>query len=531
MNASGNKPEVGPPASTRVHKAALAILLGGLLAGCLSADPADAAIPADLVLLGGKVWTGEADRPWAEAVAVRAGTLVAVGSDAEASRFVGDGTRVVRLDGAFVMPGLRDDHAHVLQVAATLPADQVAAALRPTPFVESELDAEVRHEQDFAAQLAYHGSRSVDAALDEDGRNFGPLSLYEDCGNELVGEGAIPGPSEELIASFMAAEEELARQGLTTVVEAQLRNMTHVAALLEMQERGVSKVRWQLRVVPGCYPLLDRLGLTPDSPGDWVRLLGVKLYADGYLGGWIAALREPYSDRPGWTGVKTYDDDTFLFRSLEAKQRGLTVGTHAIGDESARQALDAYEAAGVTAQDRWTIEHAQVLDDALIARMADDGVIASIQFSFATTDQHFAADRLGPERLSGAYVWQTLAQEDVVLAGGSDYPIEVIDPFWGLQRVVTRQELDGSPPWFAEQSLTVEQALRSMTWGQAYASKEEADRGTLAVGKAADVVVLREDPLAMDPSTLASATVLLTVANGQVAFEGSVSYPPPVPWA
>jgi predicted amidohydrolase YtcJ len=206
------------------------------------------------------------------------------------------------------------------------------------------------------------------------------------------------------------------------------------------------------------------------------------------------------------------------------------VGTHAIGDESARQALDAYEAAGVTADDRWTIEHAQVLDEGLIARMADDGVIASIQFSFATTDQHFAASRLGPDRLQGAYVWQTLGERGVILAGGSDYPIEVVDPFWGLQRVVTRAELDGSPPWFPEQALTVEQALRSMTWGQAFASKEEADRGTLAVGKAGDLVVLREDPFSADPAHLAATTVLLTVVNGQVTFEGSANYPPPVPW-
>jgi predicted amidohydrolase YtcJ len=512
-----------------MHKAALAILLGGLLAGCLASDPGP--VPADLVLHGGRVWTGEAAQPWAEAVAIRDGMLVAVGSSKEALALAGPGTRVVDLADAFAMPGLRDNHAHVLDVAAALPASQVAAALRPAPFVETEQEAEMRHEQDFAMQLAYHGSRSVDAAIDEDGRNFGPLSLYEDCGGGLVGEGVIPQPSEALIQSFMAAEDELAREGLTTMVEAQLRNMTHVAALLEMQERGVSKVRWQLRVVPGCYPLLDRIGLTPESPGDWVSLLGVKLYADGYLGGWIAALREPYSDRPGWTGVRTYDDDTFLFRTLEAKERGLTVGTHAIGDESARQALDAYEAAGVTPEDRWTVEHAQVLDDALIARMADDGVIASIQFSFATTDQHFAASRLGPDRLAGAYVWQTLAERGVILAGGSDYPIEVVDPFWGLQRVVTRAELDGSAPWFPDQALTVEQALRSMTWGQAYASKEETSRGTLAVGKAADVVVLAQDPFMADPSTLASTAVLLTIVNGEIAFEGEARYPPPSPWA
>lgn len=504
------------------------VLLGALLAGCAQGD--DPAAAAGIVLLGGRVWTGEAGQPWAEAVAIEGPTLLAVGTDAGIRRHIGPATRVVDLGGAFVSPGWRDHHTHVLATIAGLSPQAAQDVLVPAPFVETEVEAEVRHEQDFAYQLAYHGSRSIDAAIDEDGRNLGPASLYEDCGGPLVGEGGLPPPDEAYLAALMAAEEELARQGLTTVVEAQLRNMTHVAAVMELQERGLSKIRWQLRVVPGCYPFLDTLGLTAESDGPWVRLLGVKLYADGYLGGWIAALREDYSDRPGWKGVQTYDADTFLYRVREAHDRGLTVGTHAIGDASAQQALDAYEAAGITADDRWTIEHAQVLGPDLIERMAADGVIASIQYSFSTTDQHFAEDRLGPDRMRYAYVWQTLADSGVVIAGSTDFPIEVVTPAWGLQRVVTRAELDGTAPWFPEEALTVEQALRGMTWGQAYASKEEATRGTLAPGKMADLTVTREDPFTMDPNGLASITVVMTVVNGNVTFEGAQSYPPPRPW-
>jgi predicted amidohydrolase YtcJ len=511
-----------------MRRLALAALLVPLLAGCLGAD---GGVPAaDLVLLGGRVWTGEVGAPWAEAVAIRAGTLVAVGSDGEASRFVGQGTRVLRLDGAFVMPGLRDNHAHVLEVAAALPADQVAAALRPAPFVETAAEEELRHEEDFATQLALLGSRALDASIDHDGRNLGPLSTYEECTETVSVESGTPPTRDELVERFRAAEDELARQGLTTVVEARLHDITHVAALLEMQERGLSKVRWHLRVVPGCFPLLDALGLDADSDGEWVRLIGAKLYSDGYLGAWMAALREPYADRPGWSGVLAYDADTLAYRVEEARSLGLSVGTHAIGDASVEQALDAYEAAGIRPEDRWTIEHAIVLGPDLVGRMAGTGVVASIQLSFATSDRELAPQRLGPGRLADAYAWQTLAQAGVPLAASSDFPSEVIDPFWGLQRAVTRQELDGSAPWFPEQALTVEQALRAMTWGQAFASKEEAVRGTLAVGKAADLVVTLDDPFTMAPSRLASSTVLLTVTNGQVAFEGSASYPPPRPW-
>jgi predicted amidohydrolase YtcJ len=514
-----------------VRKTVPVLLLVALLAGCLGPDGGDDAdLDADLVLLGGQVWTGDEARPWADAVAITGGRLSEVGTDAQVRRHIGDGTRVVELDGAFVMPGLRDHHAHVLANVIGLEPGRAAEVLRPAPFIESETEAEIRHEQDFATQLVYHGSRGIDARIDEDGRNFGPLSLYEACG-EATGEGAIVPPTQRDLEALMAAETELASQGLTTIVEAQLRNMTHVAAVLALQEAGLSKIRWQLRVVPGCYPMLDALGINVESEGDWLRLLGVKLYADGYLGAWIAALREPYSDRPFWTGVPTYDADTFLYRVNEARERGLTVGTHAIGDASAEQALDAYEAAGVTAEDRYTIEHAQVLGADLVQRMADDGIIASIQYSFSTTDQHFAEDRLGPDRLQFAYIWKTLAESGVVLAGGSDYPIEVITPLWGIQRVVTRAELDGSAPWLEEEALTVEQALKGMTWGQAYASKEEADRGTLTEGKAADITVLKENPMEVAPDELASGAVMMTIVNGKVTFEGEQSYPPPSPWA
>lgn len=517
-----------PTYLTPVRVGLLVLVVGVAAAGCLRAGPApDAVGAADLILVDGVVWSG--DGQWHEAVAIRDGMVVALGANQDAMQLAGDASRVIPLGGAFVSPGWRDHHVHILAALDGATPQQAQAMLRPAPFVETELEAEVRHEADFALQLAYHGSRAVDAALDEDGRNFGPASLYENCGDSGA-EGGFEPPTPEYLAALAAAEDELARQGLTTVVEAQLRNMTHVAAVLDLQERGLSKIRWQLRVVPGCYPMLDQLGLTADSPGDWVRLLGVKLYADGYLGAWIAALREPYADRPLWRGVQTYDADTFLYHVREAKERGLTVGTHAIGDASAAQALDAYAAAGVTSDDRFTIEHAQVLGADLIERMAAEGIIASIQYSFSTTDQHFAEDRLGPERLQYAYAWQTLAESGVVLAGSTDYPIEVVTPAWGLQRVVTRAELDGSPPWLESEALTVEQALRGITWGQAYASKEESDRGTLEVGKKADLTVTRQNPFSIAPDELASLTVLLTIVNGQLTFEGEQAYPPPRPW-
>ena len=327
-----------------------------------------------------------------------------------------------------------------------------------------------------------------------------------------------------MVAALAAAQAEMARQGLSTVVEAGMNDLVFLKALRAVEEQGLSKVRWQVRVTAGCYAQLDAdPSLAVATP--WVEVLGVKLYSDGYLGSHVAALVRPYSDMPGWYGVLAYDADTALHHVRAADGRGYNVATHAIGDRSATLMLDAYEAAGVTPAKRWSIEHAQVLPPALIDRMAAAGVVASIQFSFATTDQHFAEDRLG-DRIDDAYQWRTLLASGVPVAGGTDYPIEVLHPLWGVERTVTRQELDGSAAWRPEEALSVEQALRAITWGQAYGSGEEHERGSIGIGKWADLVVLGADPFTVPPSELADLPVRLAVTNGQVTFEGEAAYPP-----
>ena len=211
-----------------------------------------------------------------------------------------------------------------------------------------------------------------------------------------------------------------------------------------------------------------------------------------------------------------------------ARQLGFNVTTHAIGDRGLAPTLAAYRANGVSATDRYSVEHAQVLGDDLIAEMERLGVVASIQLSFATTDQRFAESALGPQRAAQSYAWRTLDRRGVRLAGGSDFPVEVITPLWGLQRVVTRREFDGTPPggWHPDQRFGVERALRLITADDAYASSEEQRRGSIAAGRYADLVVIRENLLELPEDCIAAATVLMTVVNGRVTFEGAQAYPP-----
>lgn len=495
------------------------VLVVPALSACLAgpSGTASQAEPVDLVLLDGVVWTGTGDD--AEAVAVRGGEIAAVGSNDEIAELIGPETRVVELDGSFVAPGFADAHTHALEGALDPDVPGDGSIYEPTWRPYDDEAGPPGSTANFAGQVGQ-------GVYDRLARAFGvedrPPMTYDHC--TPAGE-----VTDEMRERVLAADAELASQGLTTVVEAQLRNLTHLAVVQDLAADDALDVRWRIRVVPGCLQHLDAAELT-GSPDDKVRVFGVKLYADGYLGSRVAALREPYADRPGWRGMLYYDEASFLEDLEQAREANLSVGTHAIGDRATDFVLARYAEAGVEASDRWTIEHAQVLDDGLMARLAEREVIASYQLSFHTADMGFAEDRLGEERMDGAYAWRSILARGVPMAGGSDWPIEVITPAWGIARTVTRQELDGSPPggWLPDERLTLDQTLRSITWGVHHATGEEDRRGKIAPGMAADLVVVREDLQSIAPLEIADATIEMTIIDGEVAFEGARSYPPPV---
>ena len=471
--------------------------------------------PADLVLKTGRVWpgvrAGDAHGPalpWAEAVAIRGQRIVAVGLDDEILTWAGSQTRVVDLRGRFVMPGFRDHHVHLLDMAAE---GAPASAYRPE-FAGYDADA------------AFEGRR-------ERGKYHLHVHDSGEAPMDVCHDGEV---TDRLKADILAMQDEVAKQGITTVVEAGLRHFAAWDALNELADEDKLKVRFLVRVSFGCMEKAAERGLRTGSGNEWVRMLGVKHYADGWLGPRTSALREPYSDDPyGFPprGILFLEQERADRDVARVRELGFNLTTHAIGDRGVSTALTAYERAGVTPADRWALEHVQIVGDDLVDRMAQHGVIAGYQLSFPTTDARVAYDALGESRLrETAYRWATMQRKGVRLAGGSDVDVEVVDPLWGLQRAVTRQDFDGFPQggFRPSEALSVRDTLRTLTSDSAYAGLEDHERGTIEVGNYADLVVLRENLLETPHDRLASATREMTITNGRIASEGPVAYPPDV---
>lgn len=257
-------------------------------------------------------------------------------------------------------------------------------------------------------------------------------------------------------------------------------------------------------------------------PAGRLEMRTVKLYIDGALGSRGAALLQPYTDAPDTHGLLIIEPSKLREVTQRARRCKLQVATHAIGDRGNREVLDAYQLAlGANPGDhRWRIEHAQVLSQEDLPRLAQMGVIASMQPTHATSDMPWAEDRLGPDRVVGAYAWRRLRDTGTRLALGSDFPVESVDPRLGLYAAATRTDADGKPVggWHPEEKLTAYEALRGFTLDAAYAGFDEHEVGSLEIGKRADFVVLREDPLAIDPSQLRNLTVEATYVDGKAVY-------------
>jgi hypothetical protein len=256
---------------------------------------------------------------------------------------------------------------------------------------------------------------------------------------------------------------------------------------------------------------------------DFFRIIGMKFYADGSLGARSAALLEDYADDPGNRGMLVTDRDSLLSGILACHEMGLQVAVHAIGDRGVRTVLDIYEQVlreHPRGDARHRIEHSQIVAEDDIERYAELGIIPSMQFTHCTSDMPWVEERIGPERAKGAYAWRSFIEAGCRIPGGSDFPVESIDPLLGLYAAVTRQDLAGHPPggWRWDQRLTMEEALRAFTVDAAYAAHLEDERGTLSRGRLADFVVLSHDIMKIDPSAVPGVEVLMTVLGGEIVF-------------
>ncbi len=269
---------------------------------------------------------------------------------------------------------------------------------------------------------------------------------------------------------------------------------------------------------------------TPWLYGDRLRAVGIKLFADGALGSRGAWLKQPYADKPETRGLQFHSDAELLSLADTAAAHGFQVATHAIGDAANAQIISAYEqlAKKYGRDRRWRIEHFQIADPADIPRLAPAGIIASMQPTHQTSDRLMAEKRLGPNRLAGAYAWQSVLKSGARLAFGTDFPVESPNPFPGLAAAVSRQDMQGQPPggWIPSERLTFAQALSAYTRGAAYAGFAEDRIGSLEPGKWADFILVDRDPAAVDAQSLARIEVIETWVAGKKVWQRTASASP-----
>ncbi len=345
-----------------------------------------------------------------------------------------------------------------------------------------------------------------------------PAGVFVDAATALV-DRKVPQPTDaDRRAALDAALKIMASVGMTGAGD-----MGTDPATWTLYREADAQGRLTARIAAYASGM-DSLGkIAPRGPIGWtpdgrLSMPGVKLYADGALGSRGAWLKADYSDAPGNRGLRFHSDAELRAMVAKADGQGFDLAVHAIGDAADAQVLDAF-ATLPRADRRRRVEHAQVLDTADLPRFAALGVTASMQPTHATSDKGMAEDRIGEARLAGAYAWQTLIRSGAAFAGGSDFPVEPANPFYGLHAAVTRQDRAGQPAggWRKAEALTLEQAFAAFTTGAATANRSEA--GALIAGKWGDFILVDRDPFTADPADLWKIEVQETWVGGKRVFK------------
>lgn len=530
--------------------------------------------PEDTVVyVARRIRTMDLAAPQAEAMAVRDGKILAIGTVASVLEAAGRGARRVDLGEATIVPGLIDAHGHLHSLGRSLSiarlngaqsSAEVVTRMRAagpdsregdwvvgrgwdqnlwdgeqrqfpsrlsldeafpkTPVFLTRVDGHAAWVNSEALRRAGIDRNTADPAGGQILRDAqgDPTGVLVDNAMDLVTAKMPALTDEQLQRRLTAALRKVASVGLTGVHDAGM-DLRTFEQLQRWDAMGVLPVR--------VYAMAYGQGSDADTflergtfRGRMLELRAVKFLMDGALGSRGAALHAPYSDAPEHQGLLLIEPDALEARARAFMSRGFQVNVHAIGDRANTLVLDVLERASVATHSmgrRHRVEHAQVLRAEDISRLPKLGIVASMQPSHATSDSAWADQRLGPERVQGAYAWRSVLDAGAVLAFGSDFPIESPNPLEGIYAARTRQDAQGQPGggWLPEQRISAEEALRAFTVGAAYASFAERDRGHLAVGLDADFVALSVDPVEAPPAALLDAEVLRTVVAGQVVYE------------
>jgi predicted amidohydrolase YtcJ len=515
--------------------------------------------------------------PDAEAVASKDGDIVFVGSTREAMEFQGDNTRVVDLAGATVIPGLADSHTHVYGLGQKLDSIDltdvqteedavalVAEKVKTTPagewiigrgwdegawanrYPDKVLLSEVSPDNPVFLD-SLHGfavwvnQAALDAGgitadtevpvggemrLGDDGQ---PNGLFLNRATTMIDDIVPPPAMETRLNRWLIGLNQMAEDGYVAVHEAGL-DTAAMAALEQLEAEGRLPIRVYAMLSLRDEPLIRKwIENGPDTDNDSMLVTrSVKAYYDGALGSRGARMLYDYEDMPGHRGVSGdgYGFDQAL--NADAMKAGFQVAIHAIGDAGNRESLDILEAVfeedPSTRDNRHRIEHAQVIHPDDIPRLGQLGIIASMEPPHAMEDKTWAEERVGPERILGAYAWRSLRESGADLTFNSDNPGSDHSIFYGLHSAITRQDKDMQPEggWYPEQKMSSDEAVRGYTSWSAYASFREDDTGIIEVGRWADLTVMDIDPFVLadeTPSDILNGRILMTIVNGEVVYE------------
>jgi predicted amidohydrolase YtcJ len=523
----------------------------------------------------GRIYTNDPAAPWAEAMAIADGKISCIGKMDHVLLECGggqEGAETVQLKGQFVMPGFNDAHVHLGGAAA----DLLAVPLTGVPSVEElqkrvadaaahhkegewitgggwdhtlwpdkrfpnrqQLDAVAPKNPVILTHISGHVAVANSLALlhaeidkytpnppggeiehDSLGEPTGMLKEY--AAMSLVNV-RIPDPAPEVRRrGIEMVLENVAKNGVTSVQDySDWEDFKMYKQLKEEDKLTVRITEW----LPFLTPLNDLQNLRAQggTKDPWLKIGALKAFTDGAMGSRTAAMLEPYSDDATTSGILTNDPEKLREMAIARDKAGFQLNFHAIGDRANRVALDVFEAVAKTngpRDRRDRIEHAQLVAPEDFPRFAKLNVIASMQPSHQTTDMRWAEDRVGRDRIKGAYAWATMLKNGVHLAFGTDYDVEPISPFRGLYACVTRERPEGGPKngWEPQEKISLEDCIRAYTSGSAYAQFEEGKKGELKEGEYADFIILSNDLTKIPPSQFTKTSVLRTVVGGRVVY-------------
>jgi predicted amidohydrolase YtcJ len=529
---------------------------------------------ASLVVTGAKVWTGDTESPWAEAVASRGEIILAVGSQAEIAAYIGDDTEVISVPGSMLVPGFIDSHVHFLSGGSSIASVQLRDARSPEEFANrigdfaktlepgewiirgiwdhknwggelphrDWIDAGTAENPVWIERLDGHmglaNSRALEIAgvdadspdidggvieRDESGR---PTGVLKENAMRLMYAVVADHSEAELDRFLNAAMTYVASNGVTSVhdvfaedFDSWLTLATHRRA--EREGRLITRIYLATRLAE--WQMLRDEIETNGSGTNWLKIGALKGFMDGSLGSHTAAFLEGFSDAPEERGflINTLSDMRDWISGADGA--GLQVAIHAIGDSAIRDLLDIYldvDSANGARDRRFRIEHAQHIHPQDIPRFQIQNVIASMQPYHAIDDGQWATEVVGPERSKSTYAFRSLIQDGAQVAFGSDWYVAPATPLEGIYAAVTRRTLDDANPdgWVPDQKITVEEALRAYTYGGAYASFEEDLKGTLKPGMLADFVLIDRVLTEIPPAQIRDSKVLRTIVGGRVVY-------------